>query len=101
MSRSYKKTPISGNVPVSEKEDKRNAHSTERAHARHELETAKDLEAVMITTRREAHSNHAEFAKEGKQYQPIHVAHEGRALKELKVSAPLGDAREIHKAIGK
>jgi hypothetical protein len=100
MSRSIKKTPVFGITSAkSEKQDKQRAHGAERAHARTALESASDLDGLMLTTRKEAHSNVYDFAKDGKYYRTVRVAHEGRALKVL--SAPTKSIRKVHKLLGK
>lgn len=102
MARSRRKTPIFGRAGApSEKADKRTAHHTERATARAAIETSTDLEGLLLSSRREAHSDARGFAKDGKKYSSVLVTQVGRALKVLRLPRWLKSDRDVHKVMGK
>lgn len=102
MSRSYKKLAVSANsCAKSEKKDKRRAHGATRAHFRTSLESCGDLEQFQFIERSDAHSEVWTFAKDGRHLQRVRAIREGRALKPLKLSATVRDARQMHRAYGK
>lgn len=106
MSRSYRKTPVIGrSKAVSEKEDKRIAHQTERAQVRTALKSARDLDELVLSERKQAYYDVCNFAKDGKQYASIRIriGDSGRAMQALKVPEWLkGDGdRGLHKVLAK
>lgn len=102
MSRSIVKTPIFGrSFAASQKQDKIRAARSERVTSRTALAANVDSDALMITSRRAAHSNVNTFAKDGKKYHPVRVSHVGRALQILQLPEWLHTEREVHQALAK
>jgi hypothetical protein len=68
MSRSFKHTPISGNTYChSEKDDKRLANRAERRIVRNILDTASDLDNILLPIKREV-SDVWGFGKDGRHW---------------------------------
>ncbi len=103
MSRSYKKHPVLSNAcAASEKSDKALAHRGHRAAFRVALAKPQNLADVEFDERNEAHSNVFTFAKDGRHWTSLRVAHQGRALRVLDRPTWLGGApRHAHKVLGK
>jgi phage terminase small subunit len=104
MSRSYKKTPFSGNSKAeSDKSAKQQAHQAERARVR--SFNRGDIEDVelLATAPKQAFSNVYTFPKDGKHYRPLpfEMDEDGEALRMLREEGPWQDLREAHKALAK
>lgn len=102
MARSYKKNPFMGHsLAESEKQDKVRAHRKLRAHFRTALNSTDDLETFHFDNTAEAHSNINDFAKDGRQYVPLHVRQDGRSVEAVSKPKWIHSDREVHKTIGK
>lgn len=104
MSRSYKKTPITGNTKAeSEKAAKQQAHQAERARVRsYNRGDIEDME-LLATAPKHAFSNVYSFPKDGKHYRslPFEVENDGETLHILREQGSWRDLREAHKAVAK
>lgn len=103
MSRSFKKSPISGNsFAESEKQGKRIANRTHRSAFRTALTSAGRLDGFQFDERSRAHSSIGDHAKDGKSFQTgLRVSREFRSLRVLAKPDRIASKRALYRELAK